>query len=145
MPVWLGLDLGEKRVGVAMAETSTAVATPLTTVVYRNRTQLAAELVKIIKDHGIEKIIVGLPTTLKGNIGPAAQKVMALAEWLKEKTGIPVVYWDERLSTQEVEKVLLEAHLSRKRRKAVRDRLAAQRILQNYLDRWRHRDENNEV
>lgn len=134
MPVLLGLDLGEKRVGVAVTDESGSIALPLVTLEIRGRKHLLTELVKIIEEHRAAKIVVGLPKTLKGEIGPAAEKVMAEAEWLKSQLDRPFVFWDERLSTQEVERVLIEADVSRAKRRDVRDQLAAQRILQSYLD-----------
>lgn len=134
MPVLLGLDLGEKRVGVAVTDESGSIALPLVTLEIRGRRHLLTELLKINEEHHAVKIVVGLPKTLKGEMGPAAEKVMAEVEWLKSQLDLPLVFWDERLSTQEVERVLIEADVSRAKRREVRDQLAAQRILQSYLD-----------
>ena len=134
MGVLLGFDFGQKRIGVAQADEELAIATPLTTIDVRNREQVLAEIMRLIDAQHAVKIVVGLPKTLKGEIGPAAQKVLGDVEWLKTKLQCPCVLWDERLSTKEVERILLEADLSRSRRKEVRDSLAAQRILQSYMD-----------
>lgn len=95
---------------------------------------MAEELGKLVEEYQASKIVVGLPRTLKGEIGPAAQKVIDWVEDLKSKIGCSWVFWDERLSSQEVERVLLAADVSREKRKLVRDQLAAQRILQSYVD-----------
>ena len=138
MPTILGLDLGEKRIGLAMADDSLLLATPLRTVGFESRQQLLSEIQKAIREEGAIKIVVGLPKTLKGEFGPAAQKVSATVGWLKSQIpGVEWAFWDERLSTAEVERVLLEADVRREDRKGVRDKLAAQRILQNYLDAQR--------
>ena len=130
----LGLDFGEKRVGVAIAEESLRIATPLTTLEIRGRGHLLEELSKLVNQHHIEKIVVGLPQTLKGEIGPAAQKVIETVEWLKQSIDRTWVLWDERLTTQEIERLLVLAEVHYKKRKEVRDQLAAQRILQSYMD-----------
>ncbi|HXV27957.1 MAG TPA: Holliday junction resolvase RuvX [bacterium] len=130
----IGLDLGEKRVGVALCDEQTGIATPLKTVTFHSRKKMAEELGKLVEEYQASKIVVGLPRTLKGEIGPAAQKVIDWVEDLKSKIGCSWVFWDERLSSQEVERVLLAADVSREKRKLVRDQLAAQRILQSYVD-----------
>ena len=134
MAVLLGLDLGEKRVGVAVTDELGMMAVPLLTLERRSRKQILEEIQKISAQYHVSKIVVGLPKTLKGEVGPAAEKILAEVEWFKQQMEKPFICWDERLSTQEVERVLLAADLSRSRRREVRDRLAAQRILQNYLD-----------
>ena len=132
--VMLGLDIGEKRVGVAVSDEMGMVATPLETIEFRGRKQFLAELLRVVEEVHAMKIVVGLPKTMKGEVGEAAKKVIELVDWLKTQWDKPWVFWDERLTTQEVERVLLEADMSRAKRKQVRDRLAAQRILQCYLD-----------
>jgi putative Holliday junction resolvase len=82
--------------------------------------------------------VVGLPKNMDGSIGPQAQKTQAFAQQVRQECAVPIVEWDERLTTRQAERVLLEADASRRRRKQVRDKLAAQLILQNYLD-WRAR------
>ena len=134
MASFLGLDLGEKRVGMAIADTELRLATPLQTVEIRGRKHLSEILKQVVEEHGVEKIVVGLPKTLKGEMGPAAENAIATVEWLKQHLEGEWVFWDERLSTAEVDRVLLDADVSHKKRKQVRDKLAAQRILQNYLD-----------
>lgn len=130
----LGIDMGEKRIGVAVSDETQTLAEPLTTIIFHGREPLKREIEKIIALYGVEKIVVGLPVTMKGEIGPSAKKILAQVDWLKQAVDRPWVMWDERLSTAEAERILLMADLSRSRRKQVRDRVAAQRILQNYLD-----------
>ena len=134
MAVLMGLDLGQKRIGVSISDETETVATPLQTILYRNRKQVLADLTQIMDQYRVAKIIVGMPKTLKGEVGISAQKVTEQVEWFKRFIDKPWIFWDERLSTQEIERVLLAADVSRGRRKMVRDKLAAQRILQNYLD-----------
>ncbi len=110
------------------------LAMPFATLAFSGRKDLLSQLVKIVDEHRVTKIIVGLPKTLKGEIGPSAEKVMKEVEWLKAQLDRPWVFWDERLSTAEVERILIEADVRRDKRKQVRDQLAAQRILQSYLD-----------
>ena len=134
MEVLLGLDFGEKRIGVAVTDEAGIMALPLMMIEFRGRTQFLGELIKVVDEYHVKKIIVGLPKTLRGEIGPAAKKVMEQVEWLKANLDRPWIFWDERLSSAEVERVLLEGDVSRAKRKEVRDKLAAQRILQNYMD-----------
>ncbi len=130
----LGLDLGEKRVGVAVVPRGTTMAFPLKTIQRKGREHFAAEIEALVKEQKAVKIVIGLPRMLKGTIGPAAKKVTDDVAWLKTKWSVPVVFWDEWLSTREAERVLLEADVSREKRREVIDQLAAQRILQSYLD-----------
>lgn len=132
--VRLGLDLGEKRVGVALTDEAGIMALPYLTLEIRGRKHLVEELQKIIASHRVGEVVVGLPLTLKGEIGPAAQRIQETVEWCRPHFSIPWVFWDERLTSLEVERLLQEADLHHTRRKEVRDQLAAQRILQNFLD-----------
>ena len=134
MSVLLGLALGEKRVGVARTDETRTIAEAVATLAYKGRRDLAKQLENYLAEFAPEKIVVGFPQTLRGEIGPAARKVADLVDWLKARLPGEWVLWDERFSTVEAERVLLEADLSRAKRKNLRDRLAAQRILQSYLD-----------
>lgn len=133
----LGLDLGEKRVGVAVVPQGTTMALPLKTIQRTGREAFAAEVEALVKQYKAEKIVVGFPRTLKGTVGPAAKKITDAVEWFRSRWSVPVVFWDEWLSTKEAERVLLEADVSRDKRKEVIDQLAAQRILQSYCDSQR--------
>jgi len=130
----LGLDMGGKRIGVAAVQAGTTIALPVGVIERKNREWVLSEIQKLLKSYKAEKIVVGLPVTLKGEMGIAAVKLMAEMEWFKARLAVPVMMWDERLSSKEVERVLLEGDVSRKRRKEVIDQLAAQRILQSYID-----------
>ena len=134
MGALLGIDFGEKRVGIAVSDEMGKIASPLTTLPFPSRKELLIQLTKLADQYHVQKIVVGLPKTLKGEIGPAAQKVTQHVEWFKAHLDKPWIFWDERLTTKEIERVLLAADLRRSRRKEVRDRLAAQRILQSYID-----------
>ena len=137
MPIFLGLDLGEKRVGVARSDEMGIIAEATATLTYKSRKDLLKQLQACLDEFGPKKIIVGFPRTLRNEVGPAAQKVAGWVEWLKNRLPGEWILWDERFSTVEAERVLLEADLSRKKRREVRDQLAAQRILQSYLDAQR--------
>ena len=130
----LGLDLGEKRIGVAFVPAGTTIAFPVKTIEVKGREQVLVQIQKLVLEHKAEKVVVGLPVTLKGEMGIAAQKRTQEVEWYQSRLAVPVVMWDERLSSKEVERMLISADVSRERRKEVMDQLAAQRILQNYLD-----------
>ena len=130
----LGLDFGGKRIGVAVVQAGTNIALPMKMVERKSRDQVLGELLKLIKSYRIEKVVVGLPKTLKGEMGIAAEKLTKEMEWYRGKLPIPLEMWDERLSSKEVERILIDADVRREKRKEVIDQLAAQRILQNYID-----------
>lgn len=130
----LGLDLGQKRVGVAFSDERTSVATALMMIEFKSRAFLSAEIAKLVKEYSVTRIVVGLPLNADGEKGLAAGKVTENVEWLKAQIPIKWEFWDERFTTKEAEAILLEADVSRARRKKVVDQLAAQRILQNYID-----------
>ncbi len=135
MAILLGLDLGEKRVGVAVSDESGSMALPLKALFFQGRKQLLSEVLKLVEEYRAVQIVVGLPKTFKDEIGPAAKKVKEHVKWFEDQTpNIPWIFWDERLTTQEVERILIDADVSRAKRKEVRDQLAAQRILQSYMD-----------
>lgn len=130
----LGLDVGDKTLGVAVSDALGITAQGVT--VYR-RTSLAADLAfvqQMLNEYEGVAIVVGLPRNMDGSIGPQAKKTLAFIARLRQSCAIPIISWDERLTTREAERVLLAANTSRRRRKEVRDRLAAQLILQSYLD-----------
>ncbi|HNX68585.1 MAG TPA: Holliday junction resolvase RuvX [Candidatus Omnitrophota bacterium] len=130
----LGLDFGEKRIGVAFVAEGTTIAFPLTVIPNKGRGQVLQEIKKIVLEKKIGKIVAGLPVTMKGEVGIAAEKITKEVEWFRTQLAVPVVLWDERLSSKEVERVLIEADVRRDRRKEIIDQLAAQRILQNFID-----------
>jgi putative Holliday junction resolvase len=134
----LGLDLGEKTIGIALSDTLLSVASPLVTLKRRKFTANAEELRGLIREHGVGGIIVGLPLNMDGSEGPSAQSARAFARNFAAASDIPLAFWDERLSTAAVTRTLLEADSSRKRRAEVVDKMAASYILQGALDRLRH-------
>jgi putative holliday junction resolvase len=127
----LGVDHGTVRVGLALSDELGMLATPLETV---ENPKTLARIQALITEKNISKIVVGLPRNMDGSYGPKAEEVRKFAEHLKQKVNLPVVLWDERLTTRSVERMLIEADVSRQKRKDVIDKLAAQQILQSYLD-----------
>jgi putative Holliday junction resolvase len=134
----IGLDLGDKTIGVAVSDRIGAVATPLETVRRKKFTLDSARLLEIIRERDVGGILLGLPRNMDGTEGPRCQSTRAFARNLARLTDLPIGFWDERLSTVAAEKALLEADTSRKRRSEVIDHVAASYILQGALDRMRH-------
>ena len=134
----IGLDLGEKTIGIALSDTLVSVASPLVTLKRRKFSANAVELQALIKEHGAGGIVVGLPLNMDGSEGPSAQSARAFARNFAAASDIPLVLWDERLSTAAVTRTLIEADSSRKRRAEVVDKMAAAYILQGALDRMRN-------
>ena len=134
----LALDIGEKRIGVSISDELGITAQGLDTI---NRTKLDEDIEKIrrlVESAGITEIVVGLPLNLDGSEGLSAQKATGFAGILRRDLGVNVILWDERLSTVAAEKSLLEGDLSRRRRKQLRDQVAATLILQGYLESLSH-------
>ena len=131
----MGLDLGEKTVGVAVSDTYRKVATPLETVRRKKFTLDAARILELTAERDIKAIILGLPRNMDGSEGARCQSTRAFARNLSRLTDIQISFWDERLSTVAAERALLEADTSRKRRAEVIDHVAAGYILQGVLDR----------
>ncbi|WP_182200503.1 Holliday junction resolvase RuvX [Paraliobacillus salinarum] len=132
----MGLDVGSKTIGVAVSDAMGWTAQGLKTIRWdENDYQTAKdELALIIQQHEISKVIVGLPKNMNGTIGERAEMSQHFASYIEEQFNIPTILWDERLSTMAAERVLLEADVSRKKRKKVIDKMAAVMILQGYLD-----------
>ena len=134
----LGLDLGEKTIGLALSDTLLTVATPMQTLKRGKFGADAAGLDTIISEQGVGALVVGLPLNMDGSDGPSAQSARAFARNWSARSPLPVVLQDERLSTSAVTRTLLEADASRARRGAVVDKMAAAYILQGALDRLRN-------
>ncbi len=134
----LGLDLGEKTIGVATSDGLLSVATPLETIRRKKFTLDAARLQEIIAGRDVGGLILGLPRNMDGSEGPRCQSTRAFARNLERLWPGPIAFWDERLSTVAAERALLEADTSRKRRAEVIDHVAASYILQGVLDRLHH-------
>lgn len=133
----LGLDIGEKRIGIALSDPLGWTAQSLKTLERKSIKNDVEEIIKIINEYKVEKVVVGLPKNMNGTLGESGQKVMNFCQKLLEKIKIELIYEDERLTTMAAEKVLIDADLSRKKRRGVIDALAATFILQTYLDRNR--------
>ncbi len=131
----LGLDPGSKTIGLALSDSLHNIATPLETIRRGKFAADAARIVELIREHNVGGIILGLPLNMDGTEGPRVQSVRAFARNLGAKISIPICFWDERLSTIAVERTLLDADASRKRRAEVIDKMAAGFILQGALDR----------
>ena len=138
MSALIGLDLGEKTIGVALSDRLLSVASPHETVQRKKFGLDAARLLEIATSREVGAIILGLPRNMDGSEGPRCQSTRAFARNLERLTPLPIGFWDERLSTVAAERALLEADATRKRRKEVIDNIAAAYILQGVLDRLRH-------
>jgi putative holliday junction resolvase len=130
----MGLDLGSKTIGVATSDLTRCIATPIETIQRTKFTADAERLLAIAERENIGLIVLGLPVNMDGSEGPRAQSTRAFARNLGKLTPLPIVYWDERLSTAAVERMLIQADASRAKRDSVVDKLAAAWILQAVLD-----------
>ena len=130
----LGVDYGTVRVGLAISDAERRLASPLAVYERRGREADAVYFRTLIEAKEVGALVVGLPVHLDGREGPKAIEARAFGVWLAEATGLPVTFWDERFSTVEAESALWQAGLTHKKRKARRDRVAAQIRLQAYLD-----------
>lgn len=133
----LGFDLGEKTIGMALSDTSRAIATPMKTLPRGKFSSDAAKIEEIVAAQNVGGLVIGLPLNMDGSDGPSAQSARAFARNLAARTDLPIVLWDERLSTVAVTRTLLDADASRRRRTEVVDKMAAGYILQGVLDRLR--------
>ena len=133
-PRIMGLDYGEKRVGLALSDPLGVTAQPLVYIERESDAQVASEIEGLIDAHEVERLIVGLPLSLSGNDSPQTKRIRRFISRLRKKLEVKVEAWDERLSTAEAERTLLEMDVRRNRRKERRDIIAAQLILQGYLD-----------
>lgn len=130
----LGIDYGTRRVGIAISDPTAMLATPVSVETVRSLEETVAVVTRIARERGVVRIVVGMPINMDGTMGAMALESETFVGLLRTASGLPVDVTDERLSTSLVERVLLDADLSRGRRKEVRDKLAAQVILQGYLD-----------
>ncbi|RJP54664.1 MAG: Holliday junction resolvase RuvX [Deltaproteobacteria bacterium] len=130
----IGLDVGSKTIGVAVSDEMGWTAQGVTTIIRKSLDSDLEELRKLIDQYNPLEIAVGLPKNMDGTIGKQAEGVLALVETMKKSLNIPVITWDERLSTVAANRTLLEADISRKKRKKVINKMAAVFILQGYLD-----------
>lgn len=134
----LGLDVGTKTIGMALSDVTRSVATPFETIRRTKFTVDAKTIREVVEKNQVGALVIGFPLNLDGSEGPRAQSTRAFARSLAAHVDVPMVLWDERLSTAAVERHLIEADASRKRRAEVIDRMAAAYILQGALDRLRN-------
>jgi putative holliday junction resolvase len=131
---YLGLDVGDVRIGVALSDETATLASGLETIRRVGPRKDVKAVAGLVRLHEAGELVVGLPRRLDGEIGPQAQKVLAFMEELRSAVKVPVVPWDERFTTAVANRVLIEGDVSREERKAVVDKVSAVLILQNYLD-----------
>ena len=131
----MGLDLGTKTIGIALSDMGRQIASPLETIRREKFTNDAKRLLDLATKHGVVALILGLPLNMDGSEGPRVQATRAFVRNLAQKTDLPILYWDERLSTAAVTRTLIDADASRARRAELVDKLAAAYILQGVLDR----------
>ena len=131
----MGLDVGDRTIGVALSDPLMITAQGLTTIKRTNLKADIQELRKIIDEYAVTKIIVGMPKMMNGTIGIQGEKVIVFTEKIKEKFGLPTDFQDERLTTALSEKILISADVKRNKRKEVIDKLAAVQILTTYMER----------
>ncbi|WP_027091230.1 Holliday junction resolvase RuvX [Cohnella thermotolerans] len=130
----MGLDYGDKRIGVALSDAFGWTAQGLEVIERKTENGHLERIRELVRDNGVEAVVVGLPKNMNGTIGPRGEICMAFAEELRQTLGLPVHLWDERLTTVSAQRTLLEADVSRRKRKQVVDKMAAAILLQNYLD-----------
>ncbi len=133
----LGLDYGSKTVGVAVSDPLMLTAQAVETITRKEENKLRrtlARLEALVKEYEVSTIVLGLPKNMNNTIGDRAEKTMAFGEMVERRTGLKVVYWDERMTTISAERILMETGVRREHRKEVIDQIAAVFILQGYLD-----------
>ena len=136
----LALDVGEKTIGTAVSDPLGLTAQPLKTIRRRTSEEDVEVVASLVHEFKVEQLVVGLPLHLNGRVGPEAERVQEFGHFLAGRLGLPLYYWDERLTTVAAERVLLAADLSRRRRRETIDQTAACLILQGYLERQRRLD-----
>lgn len=140
---YLGIDLGSKTVGLAISDTTLTIASSLKTILFKDEDYLSTidEIKNIIKEYDIQKIILGLPKNMNNTLGERAEITTKYKRILEENTNIPVIFFDERLTSVISNSILIEADISRKKRKKKVDSIAAQIILQDYLNKEKNEHE----
>ena len=136
----LGLDIGSKRIGIALSDELGFTAQGIETLICRTLEKDVDRILELSTEYGVQEIVVGMPYNMDGTEGPQVRKVRAFVEQINRRVDIPVREWDERLSTAAAERILLEADMSRSKRRKVIDKLAAVIILQGYLDNQNFRE-----
>jgi putative Holliday junction resolvase len=133
----IGIDAGTKTLGLALSDVTRTIASALETIIRKKFSLDSKRLMDIAAEHAVQGFVLGFPANLDGSEGPRAQATRALARNLNAVSPLPVLLWDERLTTMEAERLLIDADTTRKRRAEVIDKLAATLILQGALDRMR--------
>ena len=141
----LGLDVGDRRIGVAVSDELALFAQGLLVLERRGLAADLAALQAVMSDHDVGRVVVGMPRNMNGSYGPQADKTAAFIDRLERSCNLPCLAWDERLTTQQAERLLIAANQRRNKRKAVRDKIAAQLILQSYLDYQRTTTERSSI
>ncbi|MDA8407108.1 MAG: Holliday junction resolvase RuvX [Deltaproteobacteria bacterium] len=134
----LGLDIGSKRIGVALSDQSGIIAQALETISSTNPQRDLLRLLEIVRDYEVTEIVIGVPYNMDGSEGQQVEKVRKFKDLIAENVTLPVYEWDERLTTVAAERALLEADMSRAKRRKIIDKVAAALILQGHLDRRRN-------
>jgi len=129
----LALDVGDKRIGVAISDELEISAHALTTITRTDLKKAIREIIEILNEYNVEEMIVGMPVMMNGSVGIQAEKVGRFVDELKKDIRVPINLFDERLSTKLIEKTLIDADMSREKRKKVIDKLSAVIILQDYM------------
>jgi putative Holliday junction resolvase len=129
----MALDPGTKRIGVALSDELGWTAQPLETFERRTLAQDVAHIQQLVREHEVREIVMGMPIRLNGTVGPEAESVQQFIRQLEQSLAVPVVAWDERLTTKSAEELLIQANVSRRKRKGIVDRIAAAILLQSYL------------
>lgn len=131
----LGLDIGQRTIGVAISDPLGFTAQGITTIRRKNKSEDINELKKICQEYSVEKIVIGLPKNMNNSIGFAGEKILEFSEIIKNEVCNEIEMWDERLTTVAAHRAMLEVDMSRSKRKKIVDKIAATYILQGYLDR----------
>lgn len=134
----LGLDVGEATIGLALSDAGRMIASPLFTIERRKFATDIEQLKEAISKHSVTGLVIGYPVNMDGSEGPRTQSIRTFVSNVKKQISLPILLWDERMTTMAVERVMLEADLSRARRSELVDKLAASYILQGVLDRMKN-------
>lgn len=130
----MGVDYGSKRIGIAISDPGCIMAHPIQTIQVKPDDSHVREIIQIARSYQVERVVVGLPYNMDGSLGFKGEEVLAWGHELERMTGLPVIFWDERLSTSEAHDMLMNLNVRGKKRKGIVDKIAASIILQGYLD-----------
>lgn len=136
----LAIDYGTKRIGLAISDPNETMALALPLLDVRNEEQVLNDIEALVKDRQVEAIVIGLPINMNDTIGPSAQAVLDFVKTLEARLNLPVATWDERLTSEQAKGMLAEAHLTRQKQRRAVNTVAAQIILDNYLESRRRKE-----